>query len=242
MEDNWDINPNTGQRWKRREKRADGYTFSRFGGKKKDGSRQLVFIRDWDEFLAKERESNKKEQRKLAIKKGQRKLAIKKGNYPRRVNPLTGAEFVFGDLNEEGTHFFGKYGGAGGKGRYRGEKWYPVSYKFRYFVSGTLGKAKQRAKKSQTPFNITLEYLMEIWPSDGKCPVFGVDLVYLENAGKKGTRQKATASLDKFYPEKGYVKGNVAWISIRANEIKANASTKQVRSVATWMRHIEGLG
>jgi len=229
MEDNWDINPNTGQRWKRGEKRADGYTFSSFGKKKKDGSRQLVFIRDWEEFLAKQR-------------KYRRNLINEKRSYPKRVNPLTGEEFVFGDLNEEGTHFFTSYGGHKGENGYRGEQWLPVSSKFKFFVGHALSKAKQRAKKSGVPFNLTREYLTEIWPSDGKCPVFGLDLVYLENAGKKRTRQKATASLDKFYPELGYVEGNVAWISIRANQIKTSASTKQVRSVANWMRRIEGLG
>ena len=93
MEDNWDINPKTGQRWKRGEKRADGYTFSRFRGKKKDGSRQLVFIRDWEEFLAKERRNNAK---------SKKKVAVERRSLPKRVNPLTGEEFVFGDLNEEG--------------------------------------------------------------------------------------------------------------------------------------------
>jgi hypothetical protein len=233
MEDNWDINPDTGQRWKRGEKRADGYTFSRFGKKKKDGSRTLVFIRDWEEFLAKERKANKK---------SAKKIATVKASLPKRVNPLTGEEFVFGDLNEEGTHFFDSYGGRNGKKGYRGEQWHPVSYKFNFFIGQILTNAKRRAKKSGLPFNLTREYLINIWPSDGKCPVFGVDLVYLANDGKKRTRQKATASLDKFYPEMGYVEGNVAWISIRANEIKTNASTKQVRSVANWMRRIEGLG
>ncbi|MFW2436806.1 MAG: hypothetical protein ACN4FJ_02990 [Parvibaculales bacterium] len=142
----------------------------------------MVFIRDWEAFSAKNREN---------VKKSKRKITIEKRNFPKRVNPLTGEEFVLGDLNEEATHFFYTYGGDTGPKGYRGEKWHPVSYKFRYFVRNASNKAKQRARKSQTPFNITLEYLMEIWPSDGKCPVLGIDLVFLETAGKKRTRQHA---------------------------------------------------
>ena len=66
------------------------------------------------------------------------------------------------------------------------------------------------------PYNITEEYLKSIWPKDNKCPVLGT----LFKSGKANKYQLPT--LDKIYPKKGYVKGNVAVISFRANQIKSD--------------------
>jgi hypothetical protein len=37
-------------------------------------------------------------------------------------------------------------------------------------------------------------------------------------------------------PAKGYVKGNVAVISTRANRIKSNATYKEIQMVADWVK------
>ena len=76
--------------------------------------------------------------------------------------------------------------------------------------------AKGRSKKYNLPYNITEEYLKSIWPKDNKCPVLGT----VFKSGKTNKHQLPT--LDKIYPQKGYVKGNVAVISFRANQIKSD--------------------
>ena len=88
---------------------------------------------------------------------------------------------------------------------------------------------KGRATKKQLPFNLTEEYLKSIWT--GTCPILGVklDLLainrYADNA----------AQVDRIVPDKGYVKGNVGWISARANRLKSNATAKEHMQIAQWM-------
>ena len=76
--------------------------------------------------------------------------------------------------------------------------------------------AKGRAKKNNLPYNITEEYLKSIWPKDNKCPILGTEF----KSGLSNKHQLPT--LDKIYPKKGYVKGNVAVISFRANQMKSD--------------------
>lgn len=44
-----------------------------------------------------------------------------------------------------------------------------------------------------------------------------------------------SAHLDRLDPNKGYVIGNVSWISGRANRIKYNATVEELRAIADWM-------
>ena len=43
--------------------------------------------------------------------------------------------------------------------------------------------------------------------------------------------------LDKIKPELGYVEGNVAWISSRANRIKYNATKEEIIALAEWIKN-----
>jgi hypothetical protein len=349
MEDNWDINPNTGQRWKRGDKREDGFTFKQFGAKKKDGTQTMVFIEDWEAHKAKEQEAQKKwrqnnpekfkasqdkwkqknpekyrdAQRRAAKKyreknpekfaEAQRKWraanpdaqnkwrqnnpekfkasqdkwkqknpekyrdaqrrAAKKyrikspekaaesqrkwkeenpeayaesrkkamdryrgrqyGRYlPKRINPKTGDFFRAGELNEEGTHYFKQYQ-IEADGCFRKEQWVSLEKRLKHFCKQQFNKARQRAMKQQVPFDIDADYLLSIFPKNNICPVFGEPMVFFEG------RNWATASLDKFYPKKGYVKGNVHFISMQANQIKTNATTEEVEMLANWMERFE---
>jgi hypothetical protein len=44
------------------------------------------------------------------------------------------------------------------------------------------------------------------------------------------------AHLDRINPEKGYVIGNVNWISGRANRIKYNATIYELESILSYMK------
>lgn len=74
---------------------------------------------------------------------------------------------------------------------------------------------KHYAKKYGIPFDVTLEYVISIAPE--KCPILGIPLSWCERT-KKATDSSPT--IDKIDPKKGYVKGNVIWLSNRANRIK----------------------
>lgn len=45
-------------------------------------------------------------------------------------------------------------------------------------------------------------------------------------------------SLDRRAPEKGYVKGNVTVMSRRANTLKLNASSEELRAIAAWVSRV----
>ena len=101
-------------------------------------------------------------------------------------------------------------------------------------MSGTredrlLRGAKGRAKKEGLPFNLTYEDVVipEFFP------VFPSIRL---NKDVKKNRQNDSPSLDKLQPHLGYVKGNVAVVSWRANELKRNASWQELLIVAKWMR------
>lgn len=97
-------------------------------------------------------------------------------------------------------------------------------------IATLLSRARRRAGAEGLPFDINIEYLMEL-PSD-KCPVFGMSLAWC--AGNK-YRQEDAPSLDKINPALGYIKGNVAWISWRANRIKNDGSAQDHYRIAEWM-------
>lgn len=97
----------------------------------------------------------------------------------------------------------------------------------RYF----LRDARRRAKKKNLPFDIDLDYLESLVVD--KCPVFNTNFSFgLDGSGLKPT----SPSLDRFVPELGYVKGNLSFISHRANSIKHNASVDDLEKLINWMR------
>jgi len=79
-----------------------------------------------------------------------------------------------------------------------------------------LVAAKARAKKKGLPFNLTEEYLKQIWT--GTCPVFHTKLSLPAHGDP--SQPKHICSLDRIRPELGYVIGNVEWISFEANRLK----------------------
>lgn len=61
------------------------------------------------------------------------------------------------------------------------------------------------------------------------CPVLGMFLTVGE--GKPGP---ASPTLDRIVPSKGYVRGNVIVVSMRANMIKTDATPAELRRVARF--------
>lgn len=90
--------------------------------------------------------------------------------------------------------------------------------------------ARRRAKRKAVPFDIDTDYLLSIFPADRKCPALGIEMVW------GGTERMSSPSLDRLEPSKGYVRGNVQWLSHRANTIKTNATTAQICAVADFLR------
>lgn len=85
--------------------------------------------------------------------------------------------------------------------------------------------ARLRARKLKLPFNITYEdiYIPEY------CPILNIKLKRKDyEEGNRHSWINSSPSLDKIIPELGYVKGNIAVISMKANSMKTNASIEQL--------------
>lgn len=93
--------------------------------------------------------------------------------------------------------------------------------------------AKQRSKLKGVPFGITREYIRSIAPD--VCPALGIELAYPQ-AGQRQSLNDNSATVDRIIPALGYVVGNVAIISNRANRIKTNADAQELEAVAQWLR------
>lgn len=83
---------------------------------------------------------------------------------------------------------------------------------------------RNRAKDLGVPFNITVEDIK----IPEFCPILGVKLT----PNCLGKKNLYVASLDRIIPELGYVKGNVAVISKKANMMKHNASLEEIQLFA----------
>jgi hypothetical protein len=90
---------------------------------------------------------------------------------------------------------------------------------------------RARAKRTDTPFDLTANDL--IVPEF--CPVLGIPLRFSD----KG-RGDNTPSVDRIEPDKGYVRGNVAVISWRANRMKSKFELAEFEALVTWWNKQKG--
>ena len=95
-----------------------------------------------------------------------------------------------------------------------------------------IQSARRRAKKMGINFDITQ---LDLLPLPVACPIFGVELRY-----GGGTFTHDAASVDRIDNSKGYIKGNVAIISRRANMIKNSGTAAEHRAIANWMENAHG--
>ena len=94
---------------------------------------------------------------------------------------------------------------------------------FKWFMKNVNRRNKE--------INIDIDYIMEVWNNQkGICPFTGWKLELPKNSSvfADGDRMRR-ASLDRIDSNKGYVKGNVRFISVMANNCKNNFTDKEVR-------------
>jgi hypothetical protein len=94
-------------------------------------------------------------------------------------------------------------------------------------VPGRLQDAKSRSRVKNLEFNITLEYLESIYPDDSLCPLLSIPLDW-----STPPNHPSTPSLDRIDSSKGYIKGNVQWVSWRANQLMRDATPDELLMVS----------
>lgn len=94
-------------------------------------------------------------------------------------------------------------------------------------VTSLLRRARSRARARALPFDLLPADI--VIPSH--CPVLGIELTI---GGGRGFRD-SSPTLDRVDNNLGYVRGNVAVISYRANRIKNDASLDELRRLVTFL-------
>jgi len=88
-----------------------------------------------------------------------------------------------------------------------------------------LVRTRQRARRRGVPFELTIQDIS----IPETCPVLGIPLF----TGSVLTDNSPT--LDRIVPARGYVPGNVAVMSCRANRIKNDGTAEEHRRIAAWL-------
>ena len=101
------------------------------------------------------------------------------------------------------------------------------SVKSKYDESTRLSKvlqmrylcAKERAFRFNIPFDITKEYLKELWDKQsGICAISGIPMTFDVNKGRIWTN----VSIDQINPRGGYTKDNVQLVCMAVNQMKSD--------------------
>lgn len=107
---------------------------------------------------------------------------------------------------------------------------------FRWFL------ARARHRKHLGPHDLTPAYLRNLWEEGGgRCPLTGWDMILPHSAvgWRKDDPKPRRASLDRIDCSRGYVQGNVRFVSVMANWARHDFSDEELiefcRSVITHM-------
>ena len=109
-----------------------------------------------------------------------------------------------------------------------------------YWTIGCISSTRTRARLRGFEHNIDRQYLMEImdyerfdyWdPKKEVCPVLGIAYDFMSRG--KGGRYNSK-SIDRIDPSKGYIKGNIRFMSRLANSMFVNATPEQQLQCAVW--------
>lgn len=93
--------------------------------------------------------------------------------------------------------------------------------------------AKRRALRDSVPFSITKQYLMSI--AGEECPVFHTPFEWGRSGLGVGKQKPNGPQLDRIEPELGYVEGNVAFLSQKANRMKDSGTMQDHYDIADWI-------
>ena len=90
-----------------------------------------------------------------------------------------------------------------------------LDYKWR--LSKLIAMAKNRAKEKKLPFNLSKQFMIDLWEKQkGTCPISHRSFD-LESSGVFGQVNPNAPSIDRINPKLGYVEGNVRIVIYHVN-------------------------
>ncbi len=218
------LNPITGKTFKRGDTRTeDNKVFKKYGSvvspKTKKYYEEWLSPEKFEEFLKKKYNSSSENQKK------NREL-FKRGKLFKRKNPKTGKFFRVRELREDGYHFR-SYDFRWSKGKYVGEIWISPEKTLRTYISHTFINVEKRSREKKIPMNIDIDYLLKIFPKDYLCPISGKKMIW----GEINSKKNSSPSVDRIYPNLGYIKGNLRWISNECNILKKDRNFELLEKI-----------
>ena len=97
---------------------------------------------------------------------------------------------------------------------------------YRKFIKNSFQKLKRRANTENIPFDLTYEYIIDMYEElNGECFYSNSKMILEVGKGHNAN----SLSFDKIIPEIGYVEGNVVLCSNRFNTIKSDLSLEELK-------------
>lgn len=131
---------------------------------------------------------------------------------------------------QEVTEFYPKMGQCKSCLRHLNREWHKENP-----ARSMVRSAKKRATNSGVPFDLTISDI--IIPKF--CPVLGIPLVV---AAHNNAPTANSPSIDRIKPHLGYVKDNILVVSLKANQIKSNATPEEIMKVAEFYGAVGQVG
>ena len=208
--------------------RGDGYIFMQYVRVlKKDGT----FRERW---LSPGKFKQMKQKSVKAVRSSQikRKKLIEEEKIKgeKRINPKTGIPYKKGDINAAGK-IFSQFE----KTKIRKDGTYYESWKteeayLKERINNIHRMAVIRSKKRNIKYSVNEDYLRSIYPKDNLCSILNTHMKWGGQSDKSNS-----PSLDRIDPDKGYIKGNLMWISLKANRMKQNATDEELIKFSNWI-------
>ena len=220
------LNPETGKPFKRGDTRKeDNRTFHSYGISRirKSGEHKGTFHESWISPEA------KKNVTKSNLKYYQDSYNPSKEG-KKKINPKTKKPYKRWDVRDDGYTFVEYNLSRVDKDGYYKTRFHSPEALHRKNIRTNLRRKIRDGQ--EVGKDVTTDYLLEIFPKDHRCPIFGIKMEF-------GGDKKTSPSMDRINPKKGYVRGNIAWISDLANTIKSDASSEQIFKVAKWLKKQE---
>lgn len=95
----------------------------------------------------------------------------------------------------------------------------------RYKLNQALKGTRRRSKLKDTYNDLDMEYLWYLWNSqNGKCALTGTQMTYKFYEG----RVNANLSIDRIDSSKGYIKENIQFVTMVANQMKNDLTIEEL--------------